>query len=91
MKSKRDIKWERSYEHSCQRMFDMLNAKMPKVMIEAEARLLLESCHRGELRLIRAVAKHALVSFWDRYCWTKYEWIRVKVFRRERAWFLNDE
>src|SRR5947209_4694045 len=86
----RHFNWEAAYKNRCEgmerwlRMEKTIGVKPPPVMIEMNARMLLEACHRGRWR---AVWAHFTDACWSHYCERyadKWEWVRTKILRRPR-------
>lgn len=60
----------------------MAGDKVPDCLCQNAARMFLETYHGGTWRMILALIAYALKRFWAMHCWSKWNWIRVKVFRR---------
>ena len=56
---------------------------VPDFMLMEHCRMFLNAYHQGPWRAIFALTKYELWSLWGSYGWPKWEWIRVKVLRRE--------
>lgn len=74
--------WDKRYERGCKMLRSMIEAEVPKIMVQNEARLLLNACHHGPWRAIWALVKHEIVKTWYRRAGFKWEWVRTRVLRR---------
>lgn len=54
--------WERCYTDSRRRLLIMLKQKHPRLMIQSEARLLLNASYRGPWKALFALTKHQLLK-----------------------------
>lgn len=86
----RQFNWDACYKNRCDGMLQWLTmekrvgVRPPPTMIEMNARMLLEACHRGRWRAVWANFKDACHAQWGERYADKWEWIRTKIFRRER-------
>lgn len=74
--------WERAYLNSRSRLKVFVTASGCNNMVASEAQHLLKTHYRGPWRMIAAIIKGELNSLWFHYGWPRWNWIRVKVFRR---------
>ena len=82
MRRYKDKDWDLAYKHSRHRLKVFLTGPGLNVVIAMEAQALLKYHYRGPWRMIAAMTKRELTSLWISYGWPKWEWIRVKIFRR---------
>jgi hypothetical protein len=71
-----------NYQRSRDRLHSMLEGDMPQVMIQAEARLLLEASYGGPWRMIAALIRRQIRATLGSFTFQQFEWFRTRVFRR---------
>lgn len=75
--------FEKRYDHHCRVMASLLaKPDAPKPLVAMTARLILEAHYQGRWKMLWAISKGVLKSHYIQHWFTKWEWIRTKVFRR---------
>lgn len=69
------------YQRSCEMLGSMIQKRVPQVMIQHEARLLLEACYGGPWKAIAGLVKYRLKSIRESLA-MGFERTRSKVFHR---------
>lgn len=70
------------YKRSCQSLRTMIEERMPEVMVQNEARLLLEATYHGPCRMICGLIFCYLKAACQRFAFSRFEWARRRVFKR---------
>lgn len=76
--------WQAAYGCSRARLRGFIGGEDCNDVAASEAQLMLKAHYRGPWKMIAAITKRELASAWNHYGWPKWEWIRVKVFRRSQ-------
>ena len=74
--------WAARYQRSCRVIAKMVRVNAPKVLLQEEARLLLNAAHGGPWRAIAKLVAHEIKSAADRIAFSRSEWFRRRVLRR---------
>lgn len=74
--------WAARYQRSCRMIAEMVRVNAPKVLLQEEARLLLNAAHGGPWRAIAKLVAHEIKSTLGRIAFRRSEWFRTRVFRR---------
>ena len=76
--------WNKRLDLARRDLIKMANSKRAADCLVAQhARLFLKAYHKGPWRMIFAMVQHELDSLWGSYGWSKWQWFRVKVLKRE--------
>lgn len=76
--------WTKRLEVARRDLIKMANSTMATDHTRVEhCRMFLNAYHKGPWRTIFALMKYELISFWGHHGWSKWQWFRVKVLKRE--------
>lgn len=86
-----DEEWKAALSRRIARFESLVSVRgVPSVILEMNARLVVEAYHQGPWRAIWELTAHELWSVWNWYGWPRWEWARVHVLRRKPDQLIAD-